>query len=89
MGTPLELYNQPANTFVAGFIGSPQMNLAKAQLTEKGLVLNNDLVVPLTRRKRAHLPRAASGRLACGPSRLSQPLPGKRAPAWSIHRAPK
>ena len=26
VGTPLELYNHPANRFVAGFIGSPQMN---------------------------------------------------------------
>jgi ABC-type sugar transport system ATPase subunit len=26
VGTPLELYNQPANRFVAGFIGAPQMN---------------------------------------------------------------
>jgi multiple sugar transport system ATP-binding protein len=26
VGTPLELYNQPCNTFVAGFIGSPRMN---------------------------------------------------------------
>jgi len=28
MGTPLELYDQPATRFVAGFIGSPAMNLA-------------------------------------------------------------
>ena len=27
IGHPIELYNQPANLFVAGFIGSPQMNL--------------------------------------------------------------
>ena len=27
VGTPLELYHRPANLFVAGFIGSPQMNL--------------------------------------------------------------
>jgi multiple sugar transport system ATP-binding protein len=27
VGTPLELYDRPANTFVAGFIGSPAMNL--------------------------------------------------------------
>jgi multiple sugar transport system ATP-binding protein len=27
IGAPLELYNWPANTFVAGFIGSPRMNL--------------------------------------------------------------
>ncbi|WP_103174794.1 ABC transporter ATP-binding protein [Paracoccus sp. SY] len=26
VGAPMELYNDPANTFVAGFIGSPQMN---------------------------------------------------------------
>ena len=26
IGTPLDLYNRPANRFVAGFIGSPQMN---------------------------------------------------------------
>jgi multiple sugar transport system ATP-binding protein len=29
-GSPMELYNNPANTFVAGFIGSPQMNFLKA-----------------------------------------------------------
>jgi multiple sugar transport system ATP-binding protein len=29
IGTPLELYDQPANMFVAGFIGSPSMNLLK------------------------------------------------------------
>ena len=27
VGTPMELYDKPANTFVAGFIGSPKMNL--------------------------------------------------------------
>jgi ABC-type sugar transport system ATPase subunit len=30
VGTPLELYNKPANIFVAGFIGSPRMNLMPA-----------------------------------------------------------
>ncbi len=29
-GTPLELYNEPANQFVAGFIGSPRMNFIDA-----------------------------------------------------------
>jgi multiple sugar transport system ATP-binding protein len=32
LGTPEELYNQPANLFVAGFIGSPSMNLFSARL---------------------------------------------------------
>jgi len=30
IGAPMELYNNPANTFVAGFIGSPQMNFLAA-----------------------------------------------------------
>ena len=33
LGTPHEVYNRPANTFVAGFMGSPRMNLVKARLT--------------------------------------------------------
>ncbi len=32
IGTPLELYHRPANLFVAGFIGSPKMNLLKARV---------------------------------------------------------
>src|SRR6185295_9281862 len=35
VGEPLELYNQPANRFVAGFIGSPAMNFAEVTLVEK------------------------------------------------------
>src|ERR1041384_6312876 len=35
-GEPLELYNSPANRFVAGFIGSPAMNFADVTLTENG-----------------------------------------------------
>jgi multiple sugar transport system ATP-binding protein len=34
VGEPLELYNQPANKFVAGFIGSPAMNFAHVTVTE-------------------------------------------------------
>ncbi len=36
LGTPYEVYNRPANTFVAGFMGSPRMNLIKARLTQDG-----------------------------------------------------
>ncbi len=32
VGDPLELYNQPANRFVAGFIGSPAMNFANVRI---------------------------------------------------------
>ena len=35
VGTPLELYNRPANLFVAGFIGSPQMNFIDGGATRR------------------------------------------------------
>jgi ABC-type sugar transport system ATPase subunit len=38
VGTPLEVYNHPANLFVAGFIGSPRMNLLPARVAGPGQV---------------------------------------------------
>jgi multiple sugar transport system ATP-binding protein len=34
VGSPLELYHHPANLFVAGFIGSPRMNLVPAKIVD-------------------------------------------------------
>ena len=36
VGTPRDLYDRPNNVFVAGFIGSPAMNLITVPLTEGG-----------------------------------------------------
>jgi multiple sugar transport system ATP-binding protein len=36
LGTPDEIYRRPANDWVAGFIGSPPMNLIPGELTEVG-----------------------------------------------------
>ena len=36
IGTPLQLYDTPANVFVAGFIGSPAMNLIAGTIEEGG-----------------------------------------------------
>ncbi len=33
VGTPTEIYNNPANTFVAGFIGNPAMNLLEGEIS--------------------------------------------------------
>ena len=38
---PLECYNEPANLFVAGFIGSPSMNFVAGELTRDGLETEN------------------------------------------------
>ena len=43
VGTPLALYNQPANVFVAGFIGSPRMNFFPAEVLRQSA---NSLLLP-------------------------------------------
>jgi multiple sugar transport system ATP-binding protein len=45
--SPRELYDNPVNQFVAGFIGSPSMNLLDAPLTEGGAMLAG-AVIPLS-----------------------------------------
>jgi multiple sugar transport system ATP-binding protein len=36
VGTPMEIYDTPANLFTAGFMGTPKMNLLKAKLSDDG-----------------------------------------------------
>jgi multiple sugar transport system ATP-binding protein len=47
VGSPLELYDRPANLFVAGFIGSPGMNFLEASYENGGAKLKDGTVVPL------------------------------------------
>lgn len=47
VATPLELYRTPVNLFVAGFIGSPQMNLIKATAADGGGAKIGEYVVPV------------------------------------------
>ena len=51
--TPLNLYNTPANKFVAGFIGSPAMNIVKASL----ILEDNKTFVKLTNGDKLELPK--------------------------------
>jgi multiple sugar transport system ATP-binding protein len=46
--SPLSLYDKPKNLFVAGFIGSPAMNLIEGQATEGGVKVG-DYTVPVAR----------------------------------------
>jgi multiple sugar transport system ATP-binding protein len=63
-GKPLELYDHPVNTFVAGFIGSPAMNFLPGTLTQNGpdtmieLADGSHLQAPL----RTNRPRLAAGK---------------------------
>jgi multiple sugar transport system ATP-binding protein len=49
VGTPSEVYHQPANLFVAGFIGAPAMNMIAATMTNGGLRLGNGTEVAMQR----------------------------------------
>ncbi|WGD37012.1 sn-glycerol-3-phosphate ABC transporter ATP-binding protein UgpC [Lysinibacter sp. HNR] len=48
VGTPRELLDSPANVFVAGFIGSPAMNLFPTDVVEQGIAFGNS-VLPVPR----------------------------------------
>jgi len=48
IGTPIEIYNHPANLFVATFIGSPAMNLYEVTYNEDELVFEDGTTIPVT-----------------------------------------
>jgi len=47
IGSPLDLYDRPANLFVAGFIGSPGMNFIKGKIHGDTFVSDDNVVLPL------------------------------------------
>jgi multiple sugar transport system ATP-binding protein len=50
IGAPLELYDFPANVFVAGFIGSPAMNLLPGEVAADGSFKGDGVAFPLEKR---------------------------------------
>jgi multiple sugar transport system ATP-binding protein len=64
VGSPLELYRRPANRFVAGFLGSPAMNLWPAALASDGTVRAAGLEMAVDAPRRAAL--AAAGGFEAG-----------------------
>ena len=86
VGTPLELYNRPANRFVAGFIGSPQMNFLGGRVSAA-----NDAGVRVTldaaqgRESQASLPvRASAERVLIGIRPEHIALGSTSAPALAL-----
>ncbi len=57
--TPINLYNFPANKFVASFIGTPQMNIEKSKLIKENndfyvQVCGNLLLLPKGKKEKLH-----------------------------------
>lgn len=48
IGKPITLYNEPANLFVASFIGSPKMNMGKAHLLDQQIVVEGGMRIPVS-----------------------------------------
>jgi multiple sugar transport system ATP-binding protein len=92
VAVPQELYDHPANLFVAGFIGSPSMNMVKGTLTngQTGPVLVlGQQHLPVGREVLATRPglRAYVGRdVAVGirPEDLTPPAPGQDLPTLDV-----
>ncbi|MBB6084779.1 sn-glycerol-3-phosphate import ATP-binding protein UgpC [Castellaniella defragrans] len=76
IGTPAEVFERPATVFVAGFIGSPPMNLLRVEVDAQGRVAGPDgAALPLA------APAAAARALVLGlrPEHLVLGAPGLRA----------
>lgn len=80
IGTPSEVYQRPASLFVAGFIGSPAMNLLPGTLSADGgqLLLADGMVLPLPAAK----PQWAGRQLTLGirPEHIQRVAQGQGVP---------
>jgi multiple sugar transport system ATP-binding protein len=84
-GTPDELYDRPADVYVAGKIGSPHMNLLKATVRKDGVSFDTPLGVmsPATKRHSASAGEAAL--VGIRPSDIRLAGKGEAAIASRIH----
>jgi multiple sugar transport system ATP-binding protein len=76
LGTPLEVYERPANIFVAQFIGSPPMNFLEATLDANGTTLvGQGFTLPVPQKLRAETTGKGGKKVKVGirPDQLLQP----------------
>lgn len=71
IGTPQQVFNEPINLFVAGFIGTPQMNFFPAELILSGgdyavRFCGKDIPLPQRRQKALEMRRQKSGPVTLG-----------------------
>ncbi len=71
VGTPMEVFNHPVNTFVSSFIGSPPMNLIPATITAGNIVCSDGTAVPVPSRLAEHVSDAQEVVLGLRPDDLT------------------
>jgi len=86
VGTPLEVYEKPANLFVAGFIGTPPMNLVSATLAQGGAVARSSgFDVPVPPAVRGEAREGTKVFLGIRPENV---VPPGRTPRGAVHQVP-
>jgi multiple sugar transport system ATP-binding protein len=75
LASPEEIYDRPANKFVATFVGSPPMNLLQAKIDASGLQVAG-ITLPLEEKRRAACLAAEVTGLGIRPEDLSLVEPG-------------
>jgi len=91
VGTPREVYNDPVNRFVAGFIGSPAMNFLDGELAESGggLVVSGDgFRLPVPRRLTERAAPVVGKRVVAGLRPEHFIAPGMRSAESATELAP-
>lgn len=82
IGSPMDIYNYPENTFVATFIGSPPMNLKKANVqAAHGIKLSSTITIPIESGVAGKLPQSVI--LGVRPEHLMRPAEGAK-----VYKAP-
>jgi multiple sugar transport system ATP-binding protein len=66
IGSPMDIYNRPANIFVAGFVGNPKMNLLNCNFEEKDTTFLNveftNIGIEISNHKKQKIRENATGR---------------------------
>lgn len=66
VGTPEEIYENPANIFVAGFLGSPQINFFKGRYEKGAFVMENGVKVSLLKEQQEALESRKDSEIVLG-----------------------
>ncbi len=75
IGRPIELYDHPANLFVASFIGLPPMNMIRVRVLADGTLRNGEVVYKMNESQRALL-KAYIGKIVVLGVRPEDVVPG-------------
>ena len=63
IGTPIDIYDSPSNTFVAGFIGSPAMNIFECKLHKNTIIIGDKFKIKLRKNRIDHIKQFSKNKI--------------------------